>query len=66
MLISAICPKIFKALSKVDKNVISNTFQIKGKNPIDIKIKYSFEYICFNVFVFIKHIISQKKSKPNI
>ena len=51
MLISAICPKIFKALEKEDKNEISKIFHIRGKKPMPISNKYSFEYSFLILFI---------------
>ena len=52
ILIKAICPKIFKALGKEDRNEISKIFHNNGKNPIPISKKYSFEYI-FLKFLYL-------------
>ena len=51
ILIRAIWLNIFKAFAKEERNEISNIFHSKGINPIPIRIKYSFEYTFFRVFI---------------
>ena len=53
ILIRAIWPNFFKAFAKEERNEISKIFHSKGKNPIPIRIKYSFVYNFFKVFIRI-------------